>query len=91
LSDITAGLFSVKLVSSASAWRACSSAARRSVRSRVILAKPSSSPLSSWIASSAVSAQNRLPSLRSRQPSSVKRPVRRAVSSARRGLPAARS
>ena len=68
-----------------------SCAARRSVMSRVILTKPTSSPSAPRIASRTASAQKRVPSLRMRQPSSSKRPVSRAVASASAGLPAALS
>ena len=66
-------------------------ASRRSVMSRVILARPISLPCLSYTVSSTVSAQKRLPSLRSRQPSSRNRPSRSATESARSGFPAARS
>ena len=51
------------------AFSSASSAFFFSVRSRVILAKPSSSPSSPRMASSTACAQNREPSLRTRQPS----------------------
>jgi hypothetical protein len=55
-------------------WRwifsSCCWASRRSVMSRVILAKPSSWPLSSRIGSMTTLAQKNEPSLRTRQPSS---------------------
>ncbi len=72
-------------------WRARSSASRFSVRSRVILAKPSSRPCSSRIACRVALAQNRLPSLRTRQPSSSCRPADVALAISRPGTPRARS
>ena len=66
-------------------------ASRRSVTSRVILAKPISVPSSSRIASMTTLAQKRVPSLRTRQPSASNLPSRAAVSRARAGMPAARS
>src|SRR5436305_2093381 len=62
--------------------RKASCAARRSVMSRVIFAKPTSLPVSSRTASMTAEAQNRLPSLRSRQPSASCRPSRAALSQA---------
>ena len=75
------------------AWASCraSWASRRSVMSRVILAKPTRRPVSSFTRSITTWAQNRLPSLRTRQPSSSKRPSVIAVCRARSGTPAARS
>jgi hypothetical protein len=67
--------------------RACS----RSVMSRVILAKPMSSPASSRTASITAKAQKRLPSLRMRQPSDSKRPTVPAVRNAVAGNPRSRS
>ena len=71
--------------------RSCSSCRRRrSVRSRVTLVKPTSSPFASRSAVITTLAQNREPSLRTRQPSSSKRPSRAAISSSRSHLPVAR-
>ena len=58
--------------------RRCSSAARRSERSRVTLAKPTSAPSPSRSAVMTTLAQKRVPSLRMRHPSSSKRPSRAA-------------
>ena len=55
--------------SAACAFSSASAACFFSVRSRVILAKPSSSPPSSRTASTTTWAQKRVPSLRTRQPS----------------------
>ena len=62
-----------------------SCASRRSVMSRVILAKPSRSPSLSWIASITTLAQNCEPSLRTRRPSASNLPSRtRRLEGARR-------
>src|SRR5437868_207689 len=68
-----------------SLWRTRSSWARRSVRSRVILENPRSSPSGVKSAVMTTLAQKRVPSLRTRQPSSSKRPTRFASSSSRSG------
>ena len=58
-----------------------SCAARRSLRSLEILAKPITAPASSFTAVITTLAQKREPSLRTRQPSSSKRPTSAAISS----------
>jgi hypothetical protein len=63
----------------------------RSVRSRVTFAKPSSSPSSSRTAVMSTSAQNSVPSLRTRQPCSAKLPSRAARRSSSPGWSRARS
>jgi len=63
----------------------------RAVMSRVTLAKPRSSPRGPRSAVTTTSAQKRLPSLRSRQPSCSARLSRSARCSMRSGVPAARS
>ena len=68
-----------------------SCASRRSVRSRVILVKPISSPSGLRIGSMTTVAQKREPSLRTRQPSASKWPWSRAVCSARAGTPSSAS
>ena len=68
------------------ACRARSSAARRSVRSRVILAKPKSSSSGDLIALMTTPAQNVLPSLRTRQPSASYLPDVAAIASAFAGI-----
>ena len=62
-------------------------ALRRSVMSRVILAKPSSGPSSSWIGSMTTLAQKWVPSLRQRHASFSYLPSASAVASARCGSP----
>ena len=59
------------------------SSRRRAVRSRVILAKPRSWPSVSWRAVMCAWAQNRVPSLRTRHPSSFVAAASRARASAR--------
>ena len=71
--------------------RAFSSASLRSVRSRVTRAKPMCRPSASWRRVKTMPAQKRVPSLRTRQPSSSQRPSLRARASAPSGTPAARS
>ena len=86
------------IASSFCAWNSCSRAsssarwvALRSVTSRVILAKPITRPVASRIGSITTLAQKVVPSLRTRSASFSNRPSRSAVSSARCGMPAARS
>ncbi len=67
------------------------SAARRSVRSRVTFANPSSLPFGSRSGSMMTFAQKREPSLRTRQPSSSNLPVARATCSSRSVFPLATS
>ena len=74
---------------SESSRRCCAS--RRSVRSRVTLAKPTSTPRASRSAVMTTLAQNSVPSLRTRQPSSSKRPSRAATSSSYAGCRRARA
>jgi len=62
---------------------------RRSVRSRVTLANPLWRPARSYTAVMTTLAQKRLPSLRTRQPSSSKRPSRSALRSSSAGQPRA--
>ena len=69
------------------ACRSRSSACRRSVRSRVTLAKPRSVPASSRRAVMTTLAQKREPSLRTRQPSSSNRPSAGASRSSSSGQP----
>ena len=64
-----------------------SSMRRRAVRSRVTLAKPRRVPVRSRMAVMTTLAQKRVPSLRTRQPSSSNRPSRRAVASSCCGQP----
>ena len=73
--------------------RAAAPSAPRAVRvmSRVILAKPSRLPSLSRMRLMTTLAQNCEPSLRTRKPSASNLPSRSAVSSARAGMPAARS
>ncbi|MNO92191.1 hypothetical protein D3C76_837580 [compost metagenome] len=78
-------------ISSLRARSSSSWALSLSVMSRVILAKPSSSPLSSRTWSMTMLAKNGVPSLRTCHASLSWRPSRRAVSRAISGSPAARS
>ena len=71
----------------ASLWRSACSAAWRSVTSRVTLPKPIRVPSSSRTAVITTLAQNRLPSLRMRQPSSSNRPSDAACDSSISSLP----
>ena len=73
------------------AWARASWARRRSVMSRVTLAKPTCTPSPSRIGSMTTLAQNRVPSRRRRQPSASNLPAASAVASARAGTPCARS
>ena len=68
----------------------CSRLSWRAVMSRVTLAKPRSSPEGPRSAVIVTSAQKRVPSLRSRQPSPWCRPSRSARASAAAGSPASR-
>ena len=70
-------------------WRAATSTACeccRWVRSWVTLAKPRSRPSASRSAVTTTLAQKRVPSLRTRQPSSSARPCSRAIASSAHGL-----
>jgi hypothetical protein len=66
-------------------------ASRRSLTSRVTLAKPISRPSLSAMRLITTLAQKREPSLRTRQPSVSNLPLSRAMLSARSGAPALRS
>jgi hypothetical protein len=66
-------------------------ARRRSLMSRVTLAKPISLPFSSRMVSTTTLAQKCVPSFRTRTPSASKRPSRAAVSKMCLGSPPARS
>ena len=66
----------------------CSSTVLRSVSSRVILANPRSAPEAPKSGVITTLAQNRLPSLRTRQPSSLTCPQTSASASFRSGFPA---
>jgi hypothetical protein len=73
------------------ACRVRSSAARRSVRSRVILANPRSSPFGDLIALITTPAQKVVSSLRTHQPSASYLPVVPAIARAFAGIPLLRS
>jgi hypothetical protein len=86
---ITIALGAVSTTRRKRASRACASF--RSVMSRVTFEKPITAPSLSRIASTTTLAQNRLPSLRTRQPSASYWPRCRAVCSTWAGMPLARS
>ena len=74
---------------SAASRAACSSSTRFcSVRSRITFEYPRSTPASSRTAPVTTWAQNRLPSLRTRQPSTSIRPSYAAAASSRSQIPA---